>query len=540
MPVRPGAWLALLLLTGLLAPAALAQVPRVVPALVELRAGYGSEAWKDEPPLGAVAGGLPVSREGALGVYANPYADGAPHQGAQPWLGHNLTATIELRDEAGAAVASGAHYLAARLEGGGATVPAKLARLAPGRFAAQFDLDGEAGDEAVPALPPGAARIVAEVYEATPDPTVADRRVARAEFQVQALAAAFDLGGFRLADAALGFADTGAGDGALVLGTLARPGEPFAVQASLGAPRAPAALVAWARGRLVPLAEGLTDGAGVLAASFDASQLLGANESGLALLEAHLDGSQGRVASAVLAVPVSSHPTKVARFVHEPRAGGAADTLLVGVEDRTAGAERPARGAVHVLDRAGATVASAPFEPTGFGPSAGERTARLPAAQLPREGYRVVALLQTGDGRLYSLAQATRGLDVVVLDARGRPFEAGNLTVLVRNLGHNLDDAVDDGLALAVRVNATGLPGGGEAAADVEVPEGGEARLSLPFLADAGRYAVEVTAAAGELRATSAATLLVEEAPRALLPGPGPLLAVAAALLLAQRRRSRA
>lgn len=553
MAWRPASALALLLLLlPAWAPAwvAAGQAPPVVPVLEELLAGYGLESWKDDPPLADLAGALPlpVPAAGPLGVYENPYL-GRPHQGPQPWLGHNLTAILTLADETGAPLVGTGHFVRARFATpDGAEVPAKLSILEPGRFAAQFDLDGEAGTE-LPEVRPGAARLVVDVYEAAAAPGAADRRVARGEFQVEVLAPRLDLGGILLGDAVLGYADVGPGNGTMVQPRLVPPDEPFTVIASFGVPDAPAALVAWHRARGTVLVEGRTDAAGAFAATVDAAQLLGGDDSGLAVVAVHLTGGGNRIGMAAVGVPVSAHPTRVVRFDYEARGAGPLagplDSLAVGVEDLTAGGPgeaAPARGTLHVLDAGGQGGASAPFEPFSFAPGPGERTARVPAAMLPRQNatYRVLALLQTGDGRLYSMAQAVRGLGVDLPGLTAQAFVPGRVTVVVRNDNSNLDAVEDEGLAFPVRLNVTGLPNG-TVLQDILVPEGGERRVDLPFLLDAGTFPLNATALGGEFRREAAGTLRVEAA-RTGLPGFEPWLLVlaAGAVLLAQRRRTRA
>lgn len=546
----------LLLLLPAWAPVwdAAGQAPGVVPRLAGLAAGYGLETWKDEPPLASVlpqpgvALPLPLPSPGALGVYENPYL-GRPHQGAQPWLGADMTAHLVLEDEAGAPLGSAGHYVRARLVTGAGDIPAKLSKLGPGNFTAQFDLDGEAGTDR-PEARPGPAMLAVDVYEAAAAPGAADRRVAHGEFQVEVLAPRLDLGGILLGDAVLGYADVGPGNGTLVQPRLLRAGEPLSVVATLGVPDAPVALTAWHRARGAVLVEGRTDASGVFAASVDPGQLLGGEPSGLAVVAVHLTGGGNRVGAAIVGVPVSEHATRVVRMAYEARGAGPLagplDTLAVGVEDLTAGGpgeEGPARGTLYVLDAGGQGGGSVPFEPGSFEPGPGERTARLPASLLPRQNatYRLLAMLHTGDGRLYSLAQAVRGMGVQVLAGPVAAFQPGNVTVVVRNDNSNLDALEDEDLAFPVRVNLTGLPNGTAFEAEVLVPEGGERRVVVPVLADAGSYALNATATGGEFRREAGATLRIEAA-RSGIPGFEPALALGAAALalLAHRRRTRA
>lgn len=547
-------WLVLLALLPCLValPAPAGAQAGVTPHLVSLSAGYGSEAWKDEPAVaGMVVRGLPLPAPppGALGVYSNPYANATPHQGPLTWLGYNLTATLELRDAGGRPEASPTYLLAARLETSLGSVPAKLARIGPGRFTAQFDLDG-AADASFPAAPPGAARILVEVYQSGSDPTVAAARVATAEFTVQVQGASLDRGGFLLAEGALpGYRDVGAGNETLVQAELARPGEGFTVTASLGIADAPAAIVAWHRSQGSVLAQGRTDAEGRFGASVDSSQLTGGNRSGMAIVAAYLDGSKGRLASALLAVPVSSHLTRVVRYLYEDRAlpgqdVEAVDTLLVTLEDLSAGMERPVRGTLYALDTSGEELAAVPFEPASFAPTRTDRTARIPALELQSANltsYRVLALLLTEDGRLYSMAQGVRGYALGGGSALARAFERGELPVVVRNFNNNLDDQRDPGMALPVRVRVEGLPGGGVHETDITVEESGEARLAVPFSGDAGSYNVLVNTTSGELEQQLRGLVRIQAAEQGFLGLPGPEAPLAVLLMagaaLAYRRR---
>lgn len=541
---RPAALLVLLLLAvpGLAWDGA-AQGPRIVPRLAELRAGYGLEAWKDEPPLAPLAEALPLPLpgEGAFGVYENPYL-GRPHQGPQPWLGYNLTAILELVDEAGVPLAAPTHVVRARLAWADGEVPAKLARLAPGRFAATFDLDGEADTER-PAVPPGPVDLEVEAYEQAAAPGGADRRVAEATFQLTAAQPRLDVGGFLLGDAALGYADIGEGNMTLVRPQLARPGEGVTLVADFGIPEAAVALTAWHGARGAVLVEGRTDAAGVFAATVDPVQLVGGDASGLAIVAAHLTGPGARVGNAVAAVPVSAHVVRIARYAYDAPPVEPLAMLAVGVEDLSApppGPAAPARGTLYVLDAGGEVGASAPFPPTSFAPGQPEREARLPAQALPRENtsYRLLALLQTGDNRLYSMAQAVRGFDVSVASVVGAPFTGGELTVVVRNFNTNLDDVEDVGLEFPIHVAIAGLPNGSYAK-DVTVPEAGEVRLRVPFIGDVGTFPLAVTATGGEFVREASATLRIDP-PRSALPGFEALAGIAALALAVHRRRTRA
>jgi hypothetical protein len=539
----------LLVLPALAAPA---DAQSVAPTLVGLVAGYGLESWKDEAAVPAQSlPGLPVGvpLPSQLGVYDNPYADPArPHQGDKAWLGYNLTATVELRDAQGTPVSGAGYYIGASVATAEGSVPAKLARLSASRFTAQFDLDGEDG-AAFPALGVGAARIVVEVYQSTGDPTVVASRLASAEFPLEGLAAGLDRGGFLLREDALpGYADVGPGNLTVVQADLAAPGAPLVLTASLGAPDSPAEVVAWHRDARVVVAQGTTDALGRLAASFEPGEAT-ANRSGLVILEAHLDGSRGRVASAVLAVPVSTHGTRVARYEFQGRqvAGQALDaaaTLVVHVEDPTAAGERAVGGTLYLLDSGGQDLGTAMFDAASFAPTQAERTATLTSSQLPRAStYRLVGVLTTEDGRLYSLHQAWRGFSLGGGSAQAEPFRRASLPVLLRNFNNNFDDQRDAGMALPVHVRVAGLPGGSGFEGDLSVEESGEQRLLVPFSGDAGSYPVVINATSGELAASLEGEVRVARAQGGLLGLPGfePLALLAAGLLagLAQRSRAR-
>jgi MYXO-CTERM domain-containing protein len=198
---------------------------------------------------------------------------------------------------------------------------------------------------------------------------------------------------------------------------------------------------------------------------------------------------------------------------------------------------------LYLLDGAGNAFASAPFDPTSFGPSAQAHSARVLAAQLggaPQPSYRIVAMLLGPNGNLYSMAQAVRGLGVTAEGATAQPGQRGSIGVVVRNLGSNLDGVTDAGLALPVHVAVTGLPGNQPFEADQTVEEGGAARIEVPFQGQAGSFNVQVNATSGELHGVATVLVRIEAPAKGLLPGfEGPLaLAALAALALAQRRRT--
>lgn len=545
----------LALLAGLLLAMPLqvaeAQATGVTPHLVATAAGYGSEAWKDEPPLGALpldAAPVPLPAD-ATGVIANPYANATRlHAGPKAWLGANLTARVELRDASGRTVATPSQTVDGRLETAAGDIPAKVARTAPGRFVLTLDLDGENGAP-FPAAPAGLARLVVDVLQPT-TPGSPPTKLATSSFPIDVRAGLVDRVGFRFDDVALpGYGDVGAGNQTAVLEDAAVPGRPLAFAARLGAPDAPALVTAWRGAEATFQQEARTDAQGRLALDLDVDRIAGGARSAFVIVEAHLAGLDGVVGSAPIAVPVSAVPSRVAAFAfREGSVQGEplpmANHVVVRVLD-AAGAQgdRAAGGNLTVLDRDGRTLAAVPFQPSADNVhEAAIPTTLLPPGELTQ--YRVVALFVGQDGAFHSLAQAVRGYGVIVDPTSVRPFERGQLPILVRNFANNFDDQRDDGMRLVVKVRVEGLPGGGPHEAQANVEESGEARLLVPFSGDAGLYTVNVNTTSGELSKAEIATVLVSEPPRGLfgLPGFEPLLALAglAAAAWAQRRRQRA
>ncbi|HEV8360369.1 MAG TPA: hypothetical protein VGR28_07955 [Candidatus Thermoplasmatota archaeon] len=541
--------LAALLLGGLLAPA-VAQ-PGVQVHLAGMVAGYGAETWKDEPPVGDLllqAGLAAPGGPALLGVYRNPYLNATHPRVGAAWLGYNVTLTLEVRDARGQALTDPTLYIEAKLATAGGEVPAKLARVAPGRFAAQLDLDGENGAE-FPAVSAGAASLVVEVQRASASPGALPTRVATAEVPVQVGFARLDRGGFLVPEALLpGYADVGPGNQSLVQELPVAPGTTLAYTADLGAPNASARVVAWHRGAATWAFSGRTDALGRFPFAVAAGQLTGDNGSGLVVLEAHLDGSGPLLASAPLMVAVSSHALRVVAYDYrEAGAAGqratALDTLDVTVEDPTAGgAESAFQGNVTALDDGGGVLAASPFQPSQDGST---HVASLPVLLLAREGlssYRVLALLQQLDGRLYGMAHAFRGYALSGGQAEAAPFERGSLPVVVRNFNNNLDDRRDPGLALPVKVVVEGLPGGGVHEAQANVEESSETRLLVPFSGDLGDYPVTINTSSGELRVLLQGSAVVRPPDGGLLglPGPEVVLAALALAVAAFQRRTRA
>jgi hypothetical protein len=522
----------------------------VTARLSGLVAGYGSEAWKDVPPIGQIAGGigLPLPNPEALGVYANPYLNATrPHQGPEAWLGYGLTATLELEDSAGRPAASAGAFVDAHLRTGAGDIPAKLARVTAARFVAELDLDGERGTE-FPVPPPGAAALVVDVYQGAAAPGGVATKLSTAEFPLQVWDAGLDRGAFRFPEASLpGYADVGAGDAALLQTEALRPSGSLNFTADLGRADAGAQALAFIGDAALPVAQGRTDARGRFNFTVDAARLAGDNGSVLAMVEAHLDGDAGSLATAPLAVPVSRRVAQVDGFTFREGGVGAerlplADVLDVAVS--LEGGERPAGGNVTAVTLDGGALAAAPFAPS----SGSTFVASIPATLLRREGlaqFRVVAVFLAQDGALFAIAHAARGYMVTGGHAQAAPFERGELALLVRNFNNNFDAVRDDAMRLVVRVHVEGLPGGGTREAQATVEESGEARLAVPFSGDVGDYPVTINATSGELSEGLTGLVVVRPPPSGVLGVPGAdapivLLAAFALALAAQVRKHRA
>lgn len=523
----------------------------VTAVATSLAMGYGSEGWKDESAtLGQLAGQSPAPVPappalplpvGGTGVYANPYASPTVRHaspvpvGATNWWGYNLTASIEVTDEAGQPV-EGEYVLAARIDSPGGPVPAKLRRNGPTSFVAQFDLDGENGRSDFSALPPGDHAIVVDVAQG-------GSVVANATIPFTIAPAFIDRTSFLLPDASLpGMNDVAAGNATPFLPSLVPLSEPFVANANLGAPNASAEVVAVVGRAATRIATGTTDASGRLPFSFAPSSLLGTATSGLVVVEAHLVGERATGASAVLALPVSDHATKVSAISLE-RAGPAAQlaTIAIVASDPDGGARR---GQV-LLTKGHQVLATGDFLPTSFAQGT-DREARVRADDLARyqglTSYGVLAMLLTENGGFYSFATASRGLVVSAQEMEIGPRDQAALRVLVRSLTDNFDADADPGLELTVDVRVTGLPGGVTAEQQVTLAEGEEGEFEIVIPATSrrlGEYAAAIVATADELAFFDEIAIVVRDEPSALqqlfsrVPAPGALPALVAILVVA-------
>lgn len=525
----------------------------VTATVTALAMGYGPEAWKDESAtLGSLAGqspvplpGLPALPVGGTGVYANPYASptvrhGSPIPvGPTNWWGYNLTATIEVTDDAGEPV-QGDYALAARLAG----APAKLRKDSPTSFFAQIDLDGENGRADVPFVAPGTHDLEIDVLQG-------GAVVASALVPITIVPATFDRATFPFPDANLpGFNDAAAGNVTPFLPTLVEREGAFTGFATLGRANATAEVLAVAGRAATRIASGMTGPNGRIGFSFEPSTVLGSAATGLVILEAHLVGEGATGASAVLALPVSDQPAKVSGVRLEP-AGPAAPltTLAVTASDEGAGARR---GAV-LLTKGTQVLATGEFLPSSFLQGT-EREARIRVDDLRKyqglTSYGVIALLLTENGGFYSFATASRGLAVSATELEISPREQAALLVTVRSLTDNFDTEDDPGLELTVDVRITGLPAGGSAEQQLTLGESEEGVFEVPIPAGArreGMYAATIVAIADELAFFHNASIEVRDEPSAIqkvlseIPQPGALAALVgvgiAALALGRGRR---
>lgn len=546
-------------------------VPSLAPAATSQEAGgafrllvrgvaadFAPEKWKEEQPLTgnlSKTGPLPAVPN-LIGTYRNPYYDGRPRQlpaGPVNAWGYSLNLSLELGDANRQPVNAPTTPLTieAWIEAGQHDIPAKLTKTGATSFRAQFDLDGELG-KPWPALLGGSLPVMVEVYEnpATSQPrkvgqdSVAIRStygvgsLAAVAFPREALTVYSDLGNFTsLATRALAPADT------------------LSVSFSFGVPDAPA------RGVLVNtraqkvVFEGKTDSAGTLMITAKPSDVLGAAEGGLVVVEAHLVGSAAdlTVGNGLVVVPVQSHATTVTGMAQETRVGTAdpAATVKIIVSDPDAGPQTGGRqGRVVALDGV-RVLANVPFLPVEPGGDLNHKVARYPAAFVtgatpPPSSYNVFSLLFTERNEFYSLATATRGISISAAPAQVQDGVAGSLRLTIRNLNENGDTTADPGLGATAHVRVDRLPGGGNWTGDVALYEGEVRVLPIEFGgARPGVYEAVVNSTFDELRVDRVARVVVSE-PRSALDGflerltPAPaalgLLALAALAALAGRR----
>ncbi|HVL47142.1 MAG TPA: hypothetical protein VM889_01130 [Candidatus Thermoplasmatota archaeon] len=563
-----------LLATVLPALAPVTTAASLVPVVKSLESHYGPEAWKDERDTmgdALAASNAPPLPAGYTGVYDNPY-DGRPHQApgvANDW-GLNLTAFVEIQDGNGRPIApvTGAYLLRARIEGpaGVGVIPAKLTKISASLFKAEFDLDGERvvpGVRSTRPLPPsGSYPIVFEVVHVPSDPVLGVRQtVASATHGVRVSSAFANLQGMDFPAARLPeFTEVSGHNLTPLYPTPVDPSRKLNVVFAFGEAHADAVIVAGAARKATVLKQGVTDAFGRIEATIDPGAILEGARSGLVIVEGHLKGSNSTVGNAVVVLPVTSHAVNitavelVARGVNggEVRELG---TLEITATDRDAAstpAEASRRGQLLLLKAGGTEVfASAEFGP----PTAGSPTVRKATVQAndvrAEEGtnpYSLVAIFTGNDNRFYGLATAERGYDVTLEPIPPlHPLEQGVLRIHIRNFATNHDAVEDSGLALGVRVEVEGLPGGKTHLQQVVVGEGRDEILEIQFVSETtqeltirvnttgAEFGMNREISASVVPTPGAFDLLVQRLP---VPGVASALAVLALAALALRRRA--
>lgn len=512
----------------------------LVPEAAAISASYGVEGWKDEPGQN-VTSGLPALPLGTLGVYENPYySPGRVHSGPSVALGHNLSVLVRVTTSSGGEPGPTENLLiSATLGVAGGAIPAKLTRLAPALFRAEFDLDGENG-MAFPAAATGGHAVDVDVYRLPSDPLGLPERVGRGTFPIAYTAGSFALESVLLPEAAMaGYSDIGPTNQTLVGSQRVEPlGTVDATLTFPGAAQEAIEVSLHNGARRAVLYEGLTDSSGRVAVRFSPSQALGQNRSALLVLEGHLTGEGARAGNAAVVLPASAHETSFVgiRFIPRGVAGqgvSQVDTVAFTVRDPNPEPDSSSKqGSLFILDRSGNAAAQQPFQPTGFLPGSDQRTAQVPALQIRAMGvnsYRALAMLYDSENAFYSLTLAVRGIGLAVQDLDALPGETASLPITVRNFNSNLDAERDDGLAMTATLSVTGLPGGRAFHEDVTIDEQGERRLEIPVDTIRGVYAVAVNLTDDELETGRAITLRFEDptAPGFLgIPGAAEALAV--------------
>lgn len=518
---------------------------------------FGPETWKEEQPVtGNLSKTSPLPTvPNVVGTYKNPYFDGRPRQlptGPVNAWGYHVNLTLELADANRQAIQNPPLNLVidARIEAGTHDIPAKLTKLGPTTFRATFDLDGEAGKN-WPAMLGGSLAVAVEVYEqattASPRKVGQDALTLRSVYGVSSLpAVAFPRDALQL------YSDLG-NFTAFATAPVA-PADTLRVTFSFGVPNATArGMMVSTRAQQVVF-DGRTDARGTVTVTAKPSDLLGAAEGGLLLVEAHLVGSPTdlTVGNGLVVVPVQSHATTITSIARETNAGGSdpAAMMRVTVNDPDASPQAGGRhGRVVALDgvRVLANVPYLPADPNQ--PDLNHKTARFPArfiveAKVP--SYSLFSLLFTERNEFYSLATAQRGYSVSAAPLTLEEGQAGDLRLTVRNLNSNGDPQADIGLASTVRIAITSLPGGGNWSGELSLAEGESRTVEIDVRAvDIRVHEAVVNSTSDELRLDRIARIEVVEPPGAFdsflrrLPAPAPLalLALAALAAFALRRR---
>ncbi|MBI4393652.1 MAG: hypothetical protein HY556_07660 [Euryarchaeota archaeon] len=548
----------LLVASAVLSPPAVSQGV-VVPALRELKAGYGSEAWKDEaaqPTIGGIPT-TPVTGSVPPMVYSNPYYDGArPHHAASGvnYVGYNLTAVIDLQDDRGAPPSGPDNYVInASIATTTGVIPAKLTKLSAYQFRAQFDLDGESG-KPFPVLLPGSYSMKVEVLllSTTPDPTIPPTSVSVRPFSVTASGVAIDIPGtFFPEERIKGYTDIGAGNLTLLQTTAVAPSEPVEVTAVFREAAGRLAEIVVQNkdvGRVIK--REAADSNGRVIARFQPSEVTGNANSALLVIEAHLVGDENSLGSSAVAVPVAARPVTTLAYRHEARqiAGqglSQAEAIIVQVNDTAPDVQSGSTGGdAFALDASGRIVTSAAFQADSF-VSGNARLARLPAEPIRAAGlttYRVISILYKGDD-FYALTTAQRGFTLSVPVIEPRPRQEAQLNVTLSNYNNNFDVSDDVGLAMTVSLKLVG-PGSKVFEDVISLRESQQRTIVVPFRSDvAGNVRVSINATSGELEIGRDMLVRVADPPQSngLFDLPTPAYVLGAAAVIAaglSRRRS--
>lgn len=564
--------IALLLLVPsvLLAVSAPAEAAGVTAVATRMEGRYGPETWKDESPtFGEYARGFPIPPPpGYSGVYRNPYRDSARSHGGPTatgaWLGSSLVVTIDLNSTTSQPLdAQATYFIEAVLATAWGEVPAKLSKKGPTTFEAVLDLDGEPGkpwpnllapgrggihDLLVTVKRPASAPLSGEVDLGT---SVIPVRTTAASVGVPGAATAFPQGSIP------GYADLGA---PVNLTTLRwaplLPNETVNATFSFGVPHAPATVALWNGATSFTLFNGTTNGTGHASLSFDAQTVVPTG-GGIVVLAGHLTGANQTFASAHHVLMVTTRAPRIVEIglggpVPDPRAPA---LLHATLRDPGATLQTGSKRATLVLFAGTDVLGTAEFAPaTASAPEF--RTAYFPPTVITSRGnlqsYEALAFLFDSQNKFYGFARATRGMSVQVAPVQGYPGERAYLQVQVTNLNDNHDGLRgaegDSGLALTVKGEVSGLPGG-RVRFEVTVDEGNTTVVEVPVQpTEPGAFSGLLNATSAELRIQAPVALSATPRPGVIesllsrVPGPEPLLLVAllAVTALAGTRRARA
>jgi hypothetical protein len=563
--MRAGLLLVVLLVASALAPTAVAeeQDQGLQAVLSESAATYGSESWKDvNATVGQVTSGSPVPAPGPseTGVYSNPYSspDHAHQQPDGNHLGYRFTGNVTLvTADGGSPPSDKNYYIEAWIEAAAGQVPARLAKVSNDTFEVVADLDGE-NRHGYPALTfGGSVNLEVEVYEDPADPVADPQVVATETFALENHRGSSDPAGTIFPEAQIpGYTDVGPTNFTELKPSVVDPNERRTATFTFPGADKERITASLYRGTTeTPVFTGRTGPNGTVSFPFTPNKALPqAADTGLLVLEAHLEGDQRVLGSQAVALPVSPHPMNVQSIQHEKRSGGSlgnASTVQVTVEDSNANpSNNSRRGQLYILK--GTDV----LEETSYGTGGSDpalRSARYPASAV--EGYTsydLVSLFYDDQDNFYSLATAHRGAAATLsIDDPVEPNRQATLEVTVTNENDNGNPSTDPGLVLTGEIKVRNLPGASDVVQDqVIVPEGESRTAEIPHTpVETGTHDFTVNVTADEISLDLVGAVEVQEsgvvddilAEDDLLEtpaaGPAPLLVAGAALALALRRR---